>query len=219
MKHLRKSLFLIVAAFVLLATGCASTKASGSTESQASVSQIKSRGVLLVGITITAKRLETMDMSEGYLANGKTILCRKEEAQKFCSLSDVDKSDVLVMVNPGGLNEKFAYENLKNAKIIVHDRNEEIPSLVAEGKADIMITEITEAPWYVQNDTRLSAPLLSEPFTHGEIGVLMRRGQTDLLAEVNKVIQAMKKDGSLRALHKKYDAVFFLCSETGGFVV
>ena len=211
-------------AFALLATSCASTKASGSMESQATVAKIKECGVLLVGttgdyrplsyredtgeywgfgievaqriakelgvdiafvptswptlssdvlsepqafdfalggITITAKRLETMDMSEGYLANGKTILCRKEDAQKFRSLSELDKSDVLVMVNPGGLNEKFAYENLKNAKIIVHNRNEEIPSLVAEGKADIMITEITEAPWYVQNDTRLSAPRLA----------------------------------------------------------
>ena len=272
MKHVRKSVFILIAAlFTLLATGCASTKTSGTTGSQASVAKIKSRGVLLVGttgdyrplsyredtgeywgfgievaqriakelgvdiafvptswptlssdvlsepqvfdfalggITITAKRLETMDMSEGYLANGKTILCRKDEAQKFRSLSDLDKDDVLVMVNPGGLNEKFAYENLKNAKIIVHNRNEEIPSLVAEGKADIMITEITEAPWYVQNDTRLSAPLLSEPFTHGEIGVLMRRGQSDLLAEVNGIIRAMKKDGSLRALHEKYGLMY-----------
>ena len=170
----------------------------------------------LGGITITAKRLETMDMSEGYLANGKTILCRKEEAQKFRSLSDVDKSDVRVMVNPGGLNEKFACENLKNAKIIVHDRNEEIPILVAEGKADIMITEITEAPWYVQNDGRLSAPLLSEPFTHGEIGVLMRRGQNDLLAKVNNVIRAMKKDGSLQSLHEKYGLVYAYADDRQG---
>lgn len=63
-----------------------------------------------------------------------------------------------------------------------------------------MITEITEAPWYVQNNPRLAAPLLSEPFTHGEIGVLMRRGQEDLLQCVNRVIAQMKVDGSLRRL-------------------
>ena len=82
------------------------------------------------------------------------------------------------MVNPGGLNEKFANENLTHATIIVHPKNEEIPSLVAEGEADVMITEITEAPYYVQTDPRLAAPLLDAPFTHGEIGVLMRRGRT-----------------------------------------
>ena len=85
-----------------------------------------------------------MQMSEGYLANGKTILCRTLEADRFRSLADIDKPEVRVMVNPRGLNEKFAKENLTHATIIVHQKNEEIPSLVAQGEADVMITEITE---------------------------------------------------------------------------
>ena len=112
------------------------------------------------------------------------------------------------MVNPGGLNEKFARENLTHAIIIVYDKNEEIPTQVAEGNADVMITEITEAPWYVQHDTRLAAPLLDSPFTHGEIGVLMRKGQDDLLALVNTVIAQMKADGTLRQLHEKYGLIY-----------
>jgi cyclohexadienyl dehydratase len=71
-----------------------------------------------------------------------------------------------------------------------------------------MITEITEAPYYVQTDDRLAAPLLNEPFTHGEIGVLMRKGQEDLLQLVNDVIRQMKSDGSLRQLHEKYGLVY-----------
>lgn len=112
------------------------------------------------------------------------------------------------MVNPGGLNEKFANENLTYATIIVYDKNEEIPNQVAEGHADVMITEITEAPWYVQNDLRLAAPLLNAPFTHGEIGVLMRKGQDDLLQVVNNTIRQMKSDGTLRSLHEKYGLIY-----------
>ena len=160
------------------------------------------------GITITDARRETMLMSDGYLANGKTILCRAEDADRYKSLADIDKPEVRVMVNPGGLNEKFANANLTHAAIIVHQKNEEIPKLIAEGKADVMITEITEAPYYVQTDPRLAAPLLNEPFTHGEIGVLMRKGQEDLLQLVNDVIRQMKSDGSLRLLHKKYGLVY-----------
>lgn len=160
------------------------------------------------GITITDARCETMLMSEGYLANGKTILCRASEANRYQSLADIDKSEVRVMVNPGGLNEKFANENLTHATIIVHPKNEEIPSLVAEGNADVMITEITEAPYYVQIDARLAAPLLNTPFNHGEIGVLMRKGQDDLLQLVNDLIRQMKSDGSLRRLHEKYGLVY-----------
>ncbi|MBR3559307.1 MAG: transporter substrate-binding domain-containing protein [Bacteroidales bacterium] len=156
------------------------------------------------GITITEARLATMLMSEGYLANGKTILCRTEDTARFHSLADIDRPDVRVMVNPGGLNEQFANQNLTHATIIVHPNNEAIPSLIAKGQADVMITEITEAPYYVQTNPRLAAPLLNAPFTHGEIGVLMRKGQGDLLELVNGVIRRMKADGSLQRLCEKY---------------
>ena len=86
----------------------------------------------------------------------------------------------------------------------MHQKNEEIPSLIAEGEADVMITEITEAPYYIQTDTRLAAPLMNAPFTNGEIGVLMRKGQDDLLQLVNDVISQMKTDGTLRQLQQKY---------------
>ena len=147
-------------------------------------------------------------MSDGYLANGKTILCRAADADRYQSLADIDKPEVRVMVNPGGLNEKFANANLTHAQIIVWQKNEEIPNQVAEGHADVMITEITEAPYYVQTDTRLAAPLLNNPFTHGEIGVLMQKGQDDLMEMVNNVIRQMKADGSLRQLHEKYGLVY-----------
>lgn len=164
----------------------------------------------LGGITITDQRKETMLMSEGYLANGKTILCRAEDADRFRSLADIDKPEIKVMINPGGTNEKFANEKLSHSTIIVNQRNEEIPELVAEGMADIMVTEITEAPYYVSTDKRLAAPLIDTPFTHGYIGVLMRKGQEDLLVLVNDLIRQMKKDGSLKKLHEKYGLVYSL---------
>ncbi len=166
--------------------------------------------IAICGISITDVRKEIMLMSEGYLNNGKTILCRKDEAERFTCLADIDQEDVVVMVNPGGLNEKFAHENLSKATIVVHQRNEEIPQLIAEGKANIMITEIVEAPYYVQHDDRLAAPLLEKPFTQGKIGVLMRQGDDVLLKRVNDIIEACKSDGTLRRLHEKYGFAYTL---------
>jgi cyclohexadienyl dehydratase len=163
------------------------------------------------GITVTDARRQTMLMSDGYLANGKTILCRAEDAARYQSLTDIDRPEVRVMVNPGGLNEKFAREHLTRANLIIHEKNDEIPSLIARSEADVMITEITEAPYYVQTDRRLAAPLLERPFNRGEIGVLMRRGQDDLLQTVNDIIRQMKADGSLRRLHEKYGLSFRDC--------
>jgi cyclohexadienyl dehydratase len=160
------------------------------------------------GITITDARKSQMDMSDGYLKNGKTILCRKEDAQKYQTLDDLNRPEVRVMINPGGLNEKFARANLPNAKLIVYDKNEEIPSQISENNADVMITEITEAPYYVETDSRLAAPLINRPFTHGEIGILLQKNKTELLTKINSIISQMKADGSLKTIHEKYGVVY-----------
>ena len=158
----------------------------------------------ICGITITDARKEKALMSDGYLDNGKTVLCRADDADQYTSLEAIDDPDVRVMENPGGLNEKFARENLPHANIIIHDVNEEIPGLVADGEADVMITEIMEAGYYVGQDDRLAAPLIYEPFTHGKLGVLMPKGSEDLLDYVNKFLAKEKESGRLDQLAEQY---------------
>ena len=158
----------------------------------------------LCGITITQARKEQALMSEGYLENGKTILCRAEDAGKYTSLEAVNRPDVRVMENPGGLNEKFAREHLPSARLTIHPVNEEIPALVAEGKADVMITEILEAAYYCGKDPRLAAPLLDRPFTNGQLGVLLPPGNEALLEYVNGFLEKERRSGRLDELSGKY---------------
>ena len=98
--------------------------------------------IAMCGVTRTFAREQKMNMSHGYLTFGKTILCRKADAKKFTSEADLNKNSVRVMVNPGGTNEKFALSNLPNCTLLVHPQNAEIPALIAEGKADVIIANI-----------------------------------------------------------------------------
>ena len=143
-------------------------------------------------------------MSDGYFSNGKTVLCRAEDANKYTSLEAINRPEVRVMENPGGLNEKFARENLPDAKLIIHDVNQEIPGLIASGEADVMITEIMEAGYYVGQDSRLAAPLIYKPFTNGELGVLMPKGSEDMLHYVNEFLAREKKSGRIDELAEEY---------------
>ena len=158
----------------------------------------------ICGVTINDTRKEQALMSDGYLENGKTILCRAEDAYTFTSLEAINRPEVRVMVNPGGLNEQFARENLPDVTLIIHDVNQEIPGLVASGEADIMITEIVEAGYYVGQDDRLAAPLIYEPFTDGEIGILMQKGSEDLMNYVNEFLQKEKNSGRIDELAEDY---------------
>jgi len=156
------------------------------------------------GITITDARRAQALMSEGYLANGKTVLCRAADAARYTSLEAIDRPEVVVMENPGGLNEQFVRQNLPHAALVIHRVNEEIPGLVASGAADVMITEILEAGYYAAQDSRLAAPLLHAPFTHGELGVLMPQGSEDLLEFVNRFLAAERESGRLDELAQAY---------------
>ncbi len=158
----------------------------------------------ICGVTINDARKEQALMSDGYLVNGKTILCRAEDAYKFTSLEAINRPDVRVMVNPGGLNEQFARNNLPDVTLLIHDANQEIPGLVASGEADIMITEVVEAGYYVGQDDRLAAPLIYEPFTDGELGILLPKGSEDLLNYANEFLQKEKISGRIDELADEY---------------
>ena len=158
----------------------------------------------LCGITITKERKQRALMSEGYLGNGKTVLCRAEDARKYVALAAIDRPDVRVMENPGGLNEKFARKHLPHAILIIHPVNEEIPGLIASGKADVMITEIMEAAYYCSKDRRLAAPLLDNPFTHGKLGALLPPGNEALRDYVNGFLGQQHRTGRLDELKTIY---------------
>ena len=160
--------------------------------------------IAVCGITITEDRKTKALMSKGYLENGKTVLCRKEDKDKYISLESINKPEVKVMENPGGLNEKFAKEKLPLANLMIHNVNYEIPTLIAEGKADVMITEIMEAGYYVGKDDRLAAPLIYNPFTKGELGFLMPKGYDDLLNYINDFIDKEKEKDKIKELADEY---------------
>lgn len=121
--------------------------------------------VAVGGITRNVTRLSKIEMLPGYAPFGKVALVRKDEASKYNSVADLNQSSVHVIKNPGGTNEIYVLDNLKNAEVSTHDKNAEIPALIAEGKGDVMITETYEALHYAKADPRLEARFVDDPLT------------------------------------------------------
>ncbi len=160
--------------------------------------------VAMCGITVTDARKAVMAMSEPYLTFGKTVLVQKKAEGKFKSLADVNQPSVRVMYNPGGTNEKFAKEMTPKAKLMMHELNAEIPGLVAQDKADAMITETMEARRYVRDNPKLAAPLIDEPFTQNHFGVLMKKDFPKLLNKTNEWMRKIHADGTISKWENQY---------------
>jgi cyclohexadienyl dehydratase len=132
--------------------------------------------VAMGGISKKLNRQMQVFFTIPYLETGKAPITLKENVDKFQTLEQIDREGVTVIVNPGGTNEQFARDNLKKAKIIVHDDNVTIFDQIVAGKADLMITDAVETLVQEQIHPELAAVNPDKPFTFTEFGYILPRG-------------------------------------------
>jgi cyclohexadienyl dehydratase len=121
--------------------------------------------VAVGGITQNITRMSKVDFLPQYAPSGKVALVRAEDKDKFKVPENLNQETVRVIKNPGGTNEQYVLANLTKAQVSTHEKNAEIPALIAEGKGDVMITETYEALLYSKKDNRLHAAFIDFPLT------------------------------------------------------
>lgn len=122
--------------------------------------------VALGGITPTVARYKLGDFLPGYVTFGKVALVNAAKAKKFTTPDSLNQPDVHVIKNPGGTNERYVNEHLTKANVTTHDKNAEIPGMIAEGKGDVMITDTMEAKLYAKAyPGKLSVVFAESPLT------------------------------------------------------
>ena len=121
--------------------------------------------VAVGGITRNVTRMSRVDFLPPYAPTGKVALVRAEDKDKFNTPESLNQETVRVIKNPGGTNEIYVLANLPKAQVSTHEKNAEIPALIAEGKGDVMITETYEALLYSKMDSRLYAAFVDAPLT------------------------------------------------------
>lgn len=136
--------------------------------------------VAVGGITRNVGRIGKVHMLPGYAPFGKVALVRTADKEQFKKPEDLNQAKVRVIKNPGGTNEAYVLQNMAKAQISTHDKNAEIPALIAEGKGDVMITETYEALHYSKADPRLHAAYLDQPLTPvNELGFMLPTDDAD----------------------------------------
>jgi cyclohexadienyl dehydratase len=161
--------------------------------------------VTVGGITRNAPRIAVAVMLPGYAPSAKVALVRAADKDKYKSLEDLDQPGVRVIKNPGGTNEVFVLQHLKNAQVSTHDKNAEIPGMIADGQGDVMITETYEALNYAKADPRLAAIFINHPLTtpHYE-GFLLPRDDLDYVRVMEYAWDLADKVGTLKKIDDKW---------------
>ena len=130
--------------------------------------------IAMGGISRTLKRQRQALFSMPYHVGGKMPIGRCSDKARLTSLAQIDQPDIRVIVNPGGTNQKYVQEHIRQAKIRVFDDNRKIFDEILADRADVMITDAVEVSLQTTRHPALCA-LTSEPLTYQDKAYLMPR--------------------------------------------
>lgn len=157
--------------------------------------------LVISSMTATAERAQSIDFSEPYLSTGLCLLLKKDSAAK--GIEDLDKVGVKVAVKKGTTGHLYATAKLKNAEILVLDKESAAVLEVSQGKADAFIYDqmSTYQNWQ-RNKTTTRAIL--EPFQKESWAVGISKGNDELKGKVNAFIKEYRAKGGFEQLGDRY---------------
>jgi polar amino acid transport system substrate-binding protein len=161
----------------------------------------------MTGITIKEDRAEKVDFSDPYMRSEMFMLVRGDEARFNDGPSFAAVSDGLVGAQAGTTPFYVAvYEVLDgdeaNPRIKLFETFGATVQALKAGDVDVVLTDGTAGKGYVDASNG-GLKLVGGPLGSEDFGFIFPKG-SDLVAPVNQAIAAMKGDGTIDGLNKKW---------------
>lgn len=153
---------------------------------------------ILGSMAVTEKRLEVVNFSTPYYYSGAQLFVKK--GASFTAPAQLKGKSVGVVTGTTFADdaEKLGAGDIKLYKDDTHTLTE-----LNNGVVDGVITDRVVGV-NAMNSGKFNIALLGMPLRGEDIAVAFRKGDDTLLAEVNKALTAMHKDGTLSKLSKKW---------------
>ena len=161
----------------------------------------------MTGITIKEDRKEKVDFSEPYMRSEQFMLVRGDESRFTDGKSFAAFEDGLVGAQPGTTPFYTAvYEildgNEQNPRIKLFETFGATVQALKTGDVDVVLTDGTAGKGYVDASNG-GLKLVGGPLGSEDFGFIFPKG-SELVAPVNAAIAAMKADGTIETLNKKW---------------
>lgn len=157
--------------------------------------------LILSSLSVTPDRQKVIDYSIPYLETGLCLL-----VPIYSSVSTIAELDVpgrRVVVKQGTTGEVYAKNHLKQAKILILDTESSCVMEVVQGKADAFIYDQFSIFTQWQKNKKTTKALL-DPFYKEYWAMGIKKGNGELVKEVNAFITQIRKNGDLKKLAEKY---------------
>ena len=154
------------------------------------------------GLAYTPKRAPTLELSISYKPDaGHSLMVRKEDAEKYTSFDAFDGK--LVGYHSGTLQEQLVEMHLPKVKRRVFDTLINAELALEAGKIDAVCVSVTNGSSFVAAHPSLVVlPLRFELGKNSGNSVAAPKGEVELIAEVNKIIEEVVAKDLFTGWHK-----------------
>jgi polar amino acid transport system substrate-binding protein len=157
--------------------------------------------LIISSMTQTPERAQSIDFSEPYLGTGLCLLINK--AAPFDSIADADKPNVSIAVKQGTTGQLYARDHLKNAQVLVLDKEDACVLEVVQNKAQAFIYDQMSIYKHWMQHQDATRPAL-KPFKEEKWAIGIRKGQDELKSQVNAFLRDFKANGGFDKLSEEY---------------
>lgn len=152
----------------------------------------------IAGMTVTEDRLENVDFSDPYTDAGQVVIVRFDSPIKTAD----DLKNKTIAVQAGTTGDTYATDNIEGTQVDRYTKGAEAVQAVLQKKADAVIIDNNPAKAFVAKDDDLV--ILDEPLTVEEYAIAVKKGNTALLDEINRILAEMKENGEMDKIMIKY---------------
>jgi cyclohexadienyl dehydratase len=160
--------------------------------------------IAMSGMGRTFDRARTATFSKPYMRYGKLVMIRAADKDRFKSLADLDRPDLKIAYNKGGLNETFAKTMFKQASPAGYDSNALAMADLLAGKVDAQVADSTAAIYTARQDPRIVAMDPGNVFNPVYVAILLHREDQTLLNYLDIWIDQIEMDGTLAKIRTKW---------------
>jgi polar amino acid transport system substrate-binding protein len=157
--------------------------------------------LIISSMTATEERAKSIDFSDAYLSTGLCLLVKKGALVN--GIKDLDQPGRTVAVKKGTTGHSYAVQNIKQARLLVLDKESSAVLEVVQGKADAFIYDQMSTYQNWQRNQATTRAILV-PFQKESWAVGIRKGNDALRVKVNAFLKEFRTKGGFERLGDTY---------------
>ena len=151
--------------------------------------------MVISGMSPNAEREKSVDFSDVYYKAVQSILVLDRNKNIYTSLEDLANKKIGVQM--GAIQARIAEEQIENANITELTKVDQLITELKSGKIDAVVVEKPVAETILTTNEDLFLTEIPVKYDDGGAAIAVKKGSSDLLDEVNNIIDRLISNGKI----------------------